>query len=549
MAPASFVDHGVPVAADESRSAAVCTNAQGERRFVIAARGYVLVVDPATGDCRQLPFPAGLVDYPFASIGARDGLFYTGAGHLFMALDPFAPAWRFHSCPVPGESIIAFSLAEGPDGAIYASTYPGCHLFRYDPVTQAIAAFGRMDETQEYVSHLAVDDAGWVYLGIGTERKNLLAYHPATGERRQLLPDCARTRGAGHVHLGTDGQVYGHWGEGWHRYHAGTGMPVPESETAPWLYTGQGYNRIHRSADLAVRHFSLPDRELVLRERPITLGYESRGAHLAPMVAGPDGNLYGTAMHPLQFYTYRPAEQKLINYGGRAVEKGGGGNICAYAVQGAVIAGAAYAGGLFYLFDPAMPVTNDGQGDRNPRLVARHEEIHRPRCALAHPDGRHIIWGGFAGYGAVGGALAIHDLVTGTAQLLSDQEVAADQSTLCLGALAGGDLIGGTSILAPGGARPRAAEAVLYRLDWATGKVAWRSAPIPGAREIALLAVDRHQRVHAITGDSLYFAFDPASPRCSAATTCHRTAQSCGTDALRPGRPDLRPSGGRHLPD
>lgn len=525
----AFIDHGIPVQADESRSGAVCANAQGERRLVITARGYVLVVHPDTGDCRQLPFPEGLVDYPFASIGARDGLFYTGAGHLFMVLDPFEPAWRFHASPAPGESIMAFSLAEGPDGAIYASTYPHCHLFRYDPATQDFTGFGPMDETQEYVSHLAVDATGWVYLGIGTERKNLLAFHPAIGERRQLLPESARTRGAGHVHLGADGQVYGHWGEGWHRFEGGRGSALPESEVSPWLYTGHGYNRIHRSADLRLVRLSLPDRELVLGERTLALRYESQGAHLAPMVAGPDGNLYGTSMHPLQFYTYRPAEGRLVNYGGKAVERGGGGNICAYAVQGGMIAGAAYAGGFFHLFDPKSPVAPG-----NPRLAAIHDEIHRPRCALAHPDGRHIIWGGFAGYGAVGGALAIYDLATGTDEVLPNQAVVPDQSTLCLGALEGGDLMGGTSILAPGGAQPRASEAVLYRLDWATRKVRWRCTPIPGAREIALLAVEGGRRVHAITGDSCYFAFDPETRE----VLCRHDLSSCGEvvrDGLRPG--------------
>ncbi|WP_233354959.1 hypothetical protein [Paenibacillus sp. JZ16] len=53
----AFERIGVPADVDESRSAAVCRRDDGAERIVIAARGYVLIVDPETGSCSQLYFP------------------------------------------------------------------------------------------------------------------------------------------------------------------------------------------------------------------------------------------------------------------------------------------------------------------------------------------------------------------------------------------------------------------------------------------------------------------------------------------------------------
>lgn len=516
MVDPRFIDHGIPAPADESRSAALCLHPDGRQRLVIAARGWALVVDPQSGACTQLPFPEGLVEYPFTSLSSRDGLFYTGAGPLFLVLDPFALTWRFCGRPAEGEEIAAFSLAEAPDGTIYGASYPHCHLYRFDQATNRFEEFGSMDEQQKYPFHLAADTEGWVYLGIGTEQMNLVGYCPSTGERRQLLPEEARVKGTGHVHRGLDDLVYAHFGQGWLRLHGGGALPVAEGAVSPPTYTGSGYSRIYGSfgSGLELVALDLPGHEAQFREPAsgrtwrVGLAYESQGAQLAPMVGGPDGKLYGTSMHPLQLYTYDPATERLQNWGGQVALGGGGGNICAWAVQGATLAGSAYPGGRFHLLETTRPI-----GPGKPRLAASHEEIHRPRCALAHPDGRHVIWGGFAGYGQVGGGLAIYDLGSGQDQLLPNAALLPDHSTLSLGALPGGDLIGGTSVLAPGGAQPRAHEGELYRLDWATRRVLWRCVPVAGAREIALLAVDERGLVHALTGDSLYFVFDPESQR------------------------------------
>ena len=143
-----------------------------------------------------------------------------------------------------------------------------------------------------------------------------------------------------------------------------------------------------------------------------------------------------------------------------------------------------------------------------PGIVAIHDEIHRPRSAAAHIDGKHMIFGGFAGYGDVGGGLCIYNCETGEDIFIENKDLLPYQSTLCIRTLANGDLICGTSVETPGGAHPKVSEGELYRLDWKTKEVIYHVAPIPQAREISLMEIDKAQRLHCITSKSIYFVFD-----------------------------------------
>src|SRR5690606_4275613 len=162
---------------------------QGEARLVIAARGYVVIVDPHDRSCKQVPFPEQLVDYPFASYSSEGGMFYTGAGDMFMVLDPFAGLFIDYVRPgLPGE-IIGFSFAEDSDGAIYCASYPLCRLFKYNPGIRTLTAIGRLDPEEQYPFSLAIDRYGWIYGGIGTERSTIAALKPHTSQAHSLVMD------------------------------------------------------------------------------------------------------------------------------------------------------------------------------------------------------------------------------------------------------------------------------------------------------------------------------------------------------------------------
>lgn len=519
----TFADHGIAVHADESRTAAVCIRRDGACRFVIAARGYVLVVDPVTGESRQLFFSNGIKEYPFASYSDRNGMYYTGAGRQFMMLDPFSATFLHVEEPAPPqETAVGFSFAEDDHGHLYATTYPGCRLLRFDPVRRESIDLGPMDPQEMYAFHIAAGKDGWVYAGIGTERGNIAAVHPATGRVRSLVPESERVRGTGYVHLGQDGCVYGRYPAStdagpWYRLEGGEAFAVPGEAVPQEDYSGAGFSKVHRAfpPPWTLIRFSLQDKELVIRngidgaESTIELSYSSAGADLSPLVAC-EGNIYGTSNHPLHMFRYNPAENVLTDYGGKLIERGGGGNICAFAIQERKMVGAAYAGGHLHLFDMQQPFSSAAGKLRNPQLVAVHGEVHRPRCALAHPDKEHVIYGGFAGYGAVGGGLGIYNVVTGEDSILTNDQLLKHHSTLCLAALTGGDLLGGTSIESPGGGHPKEREGRLYRLDWPGRRIVYSTVPVQGARGIVMMVVDKRGLVHGFTDHMKYFVYNEA---------------------------------------
>ncbi|WP_284642288.1 hypothetical protein [Paenibacillus silviterrae] len=511
-----FICLGTPVRADETRSAAVCTSADGKQLVVLAARGYVVIVDPETGDCRQTAFPERLIDYPFGSIATSSGLFITGAGPLLMVLDPFLGQFIRWFRPAPEEEIIGMAFAEDREGTMYATTYPGCKLLRLELSQGQVEELVQLDPLQKYAMTLAASEDGWIYAGIGTQTAVVAGFEPRSGALRKVS---AAGRGAGEVHLGEDGQVYAalpaaEGGRRWFRMARGEAVPMEGSAVAPSLYFGTGYNKLHRnlSGRRRVMQYQLAEGELVLSdgesETALPLSYEGNGTALSPMFLGPDGRIYGTSNHPLHLYSYEPGAAGMVTYGGKTVEKGGGGNICAYASQGELLFGAAYAGGHLHVLDTTKPLAGESGGSRNPRLLYSNERIHRPRCMLAHPDGEHVLYGGFPGYGMVGGALGVLHVPTESVTVYEHHELCPYQSTLGLAALSCGDVIGATSVETPGGAEPIAKQAELYRFDWKSRAVSARWAPVPGAKEISMIAVDRMERIHGLTSDSIYFVFD-----------------------------------------
>lgn len=510
------IDYGIPVSAEEERTSAICMNAAGDCRFVIAAKGFVIIVNLEEGHIKQVFFPGNNEEYPYTSFSSN-GLFYTGAANMFMVLDPFLEQFIYYKVIENGEEIVGFSFAEDIAGDIYFTSYPHCHLLRYSPTTTDLQDYGSMDTTEKYPGSIAVDQTGWAYIGIGTEKRNIVACDLEKGLKKDLIIESQREKGTGYVYLGEDGFVYGHMGATsspqWYRFSNGEFENMEEEKLSHSFHTGTGFQRIHRyqEGNYRIEKYSLAEGviQLVHREtgqtKDINFNYTSDGAKLSTIYHGPDDHIYGTSMHPLQFFQFDCTSDKITNFGGEVMEEGGGGNIAAYASHDNLLVGAAYAGGKLYVFDTTKKIRKN----ENPKLVLQEESIHRPRCAIALKDTEHIIWGGFPGYGMVGGSLGIYHPKTGNNELLTHEKIVKNHSTICLGELSCGDILGGTSIETPGGAESREKEARLYVLDWKSRRVKYSFVPIEGAREIVQLFIDQFDRVHCLTEQSIYFVCDP----------------------------------------
>lgn len=531
-----FESLGYPVRADETRSAAVCRNVSGEERIVIAARGYLLIVDPDNGSCRQLPFPDLCREYPFAAMSTRSGLLCTGAGTCLYVLDPFKAEYIARFEVPPGEEHAGFAFAEDERGTVYATTYPGSYLLSKDAAMQECRVVTRLDSDRTYAMTLAAGSDGWIYAGLGTSSPAVAAVHADSGEVKTITVNGNAAPGSAQVHRGQDGRVYARIpnsshpsaaaAENWYIIENGQERPIPEASVSPSLYRGEGYRKLHQdlsngrsllSWELSEMRISIQHADGTRSEIP--LHHEGNAAELSPIFAGPDGNLYGTSNHPLHFYRYEPDRRRIMKYGSDMIQKGGGGNIAAYASQGSKIIGAAYAGGLIHVMDTSrdwegirQPASREtdmvSPSLRNPRLIYADNRVHRPRCAVSLNDGIHVLYGGFPGYGAVGGGLGIVNVDEESVTMLGHEQVIPEQSTVSLAVLPEGIVIGGTSIETPGGGHSSSKEAVLYAWDWASRSVTGSWVPIAGAREISGLCPGHGGDVYGITSDSILFRFD-----------------------------------------
>ncbi|WP_054955594.1 hypothetical protein [Paenibacillus dakarensis] len=516
----SFERIGVPADVDESRSAAVCRRDDGSERIVIAARSYVLIVDPETGGCTQLYFPEGEGQYPYASTSDSRGWFYTGAGSYCYVVDPFIPAFVGQFSVPEGEDGAGFAFAVRGDGRVYATTYPGSYLVELDAAADSSHTLCRLDSERKYAMTLACGSGGRIYAGLGTTSPAIASFHEETGTLRIVVEGPQDMPGSAAVHLGCDGSIYGRMpsaegGEEWYRMGEHGAERVPEEEVSPSYYKGTGYNKLHMElgGGRTLLEWQLADRQIIILEadgglKRIPLTYKGGGTTLSTVFGGPDGVLYGTSNHPLHLITYDPDTRLLTDWGGNIVERGGGGNIPAYAAQDSIIVGAAYAGGMVYLLDTTKELSAEEGPLRNPRLIYENAAVHRPRCAAAHPDGRHVLYGGYPGYGAAGGGLGIVDVQTAQVEMLEHRDTVSGQSTISLTVLPDGRVFGGTSIETPGGGKSTAEEAVLYELNLPARKVIRQWKPIPGAKEIAQLASGEEGILYGLTSESVFFIFD-----------------------------------------
>lgn len=534
-----YLDLGRVANAQEARSCAMTKGSDGHWHLVILSSGFVVSTDLNTAKSTFCPFPEGYVAYPFGSMGTRTGKVCFGAGKMFYEFDPATCAYTLcHVINTSGkdDTCEAWSPFEDRSGRIWFGAYPVTHLMSYDPKTGIFTEHGIMAEDQSYLTSIAEDKTGWIYCGMGTIAPTIAAFNPNTGEKRiiarsELPGDCAEVR------LATDGNVYGALKGSSHgscymrekEWHLLEGGAYLEAATAPFqtFYAFSGFDAIHCPFE---NHPRILEQDLVDHRLTylhpdtgetvtVSLDYDVAGAELSPITLGPDGKIYGTTNHPIQIFTYDPSSGVLTNFGRRPFARriSGWGNICAYASQGSILAGAAYCGGFIVRIDTNQSICS-AQDDVNPHCEAAFNELLRPRSAAALPDGKTVAFSGFNIYGKAGGGMVLYDCDAGTCHLIPNGKLLPGHSTLAILPLSKTRLLCGTSIQVPGGGKPVAAEGALFEYDLETETVLFHTAPISQAEEISHLVQDTDGKVHGITGNGVYFTWDPSTR--TILTTC-----------------------------
>lgn len=515
-AQSGFVDHGVPVPLAENRGVVAAQDKNG-RNVVIASvmdlspRGWVLVTDIDREKTEQVWLPEEAGNEPTYSVMfSSKGRFYTTSGAYILELDIESRRWAF--CGNPADVPLYLSFTEGRDGTIYAGSYAGCRLIALDPAIRQATDLGAMDPGEMYLSRLATDDKGWVYCGIGVARFNLVAFNPKTKERRQLVDESRRKPGTCLVSSGAKGKAYGNIEGAWYVLYDGAKSPLPAGESPPPECTGYiGWGGIlNRLPDgRQITRYSADGKWFDVndpgsgRSKRVKIDYQSEGAYIRFVVAGPGGKVWGSSGHPAWAFIFDPKTRKTEILGKARSWQ-------AIDWLGDKVFSAEYSGGWLSAFDSTRPWTGEGKGVAdNPRVLGEFApDINQPFAALVHPDWRHVLMSGWPGYGYVGGGLAIFDLQTGQSHLLKHSELVPEQSTVQLAALRNGDIIAGTSISGGHGTKPVAKEGMIYVLSWKTRTVVHRAVPVPEAEGVDGLVVARDGLVYGITTPPALFVFD-----------------------------------------
>ena len=137
-------------------------------------------------------------------------------------------------------------------------------------------------------------------------------------------------------------------------------------------------------------------------------------------------------------------------------------------------------------WNPALAWAGPNRGDTNsnPLFLGENREVmNRPHKLLPLPDGKTIVMGGTAGYGANGGGLVFWDNKARTKLQIKHADIIPEHSTLSMVALSGGKILGGSTVRPGTGGEKKASIAELYIMDAATKRVEWRKAILPDAHE------------------------------------------------------------------
>jgi hypothetical protein len=524
---AGFADHGVaaPVAQAVWSGGVPAIDGAGRRIILFKLWGQTppaayVMVDAETGKTTTID-PGFNNTGSYATFLSPANRFYDTLADRFIEFDP-ASRKVIPVGKIPPD--FALTLTIGDNGVIYAGMYPNGELVGFDPGTRTLTDFGPLakEDWPQYL-YLATDDKGWVYACINFKRGNIIAFNPLSGEKRQIYPEDKRGfRYGAEIWRGRNGRVYGRLGkEGWWRLHDGAGEMIdgePEVERAVFTSTVTPPGRWADGSAFA--DLSVPGRRVSVIDagaagpRQVLFDYPCAGRPIYSMIAGPDKKIYGATGIPLRVFCFDPATGRIENRGLADY----GGHVNQWVRQGNALYGAVYSGGELLEYDPSKPFEDApiGRG-ANPRLAFKKDEARdlygRPHAVLAHPDGRHVLVGGNPARGLAGGGLLIYDTGTGEGTILTRDDLIKDQGITALAALPNGDVVVGTTTEAATGGAATAREAVVYRLDWKSKKIAARWIPVAGLKSIGDLITGPDGLVYGLAAPDHFFVIDPADGR------------------------------------
>jgi len=517
-----FSDHGVCTPLSNHRGIVATCDGAGKDialAWLMDHRGCyeLLLVDAATGQAEEYPIPAPTGgDSPFASILSSANKYYTHFGNQFLEFDPAQRKYTFVHGTAPQ---MAMAMTEDDNGLIWSASYPQSGVVSYNPKTGDFKDYGHIYKQTwaQYPRYVACDDAGWVYLGIGSTASQVVALDPATGQGTPLLTDAERVHGSGAVYRDVNGKVYGQTGgaEGkWVELYRGQRTDLdkpPALKKKPYIAASQSLFHQRFPDGKVLKEFDTIEKVMVVEDPQtqestrLTFDYASEGAHVMAMCAAPDGTMCGGSAFPFRFFSHNPRTDEWMRAAAFL-------QFNTVVRQGDRWYTGGYGHGFLLEWDPTKPWKNTKQGDAesNPLWLAMaNPDINRPHDLLAHPDGKTLVLAGTPGYGLTGGGLMFWDREKKEAQVVKHTELVPDHSPMSLVALPGGKLLIGTTIAAGTGGQVKAKVAELAILDLATKQIEWHEPLLPEVQNYTDMMLSANDLVYGFADRRRFFVFSP----------------------------------------
>jgi len=470
----------------------------------------IVAVNPLTGEAEVFsgPLPSEMGAYAMAL--GPDGQIYLGTCIRAHVLRLDWKQRRLVDLGRPSETeqyIWGFAL--GTDKKLYGCTSPNGKLVRYDPATDKAEDLGRMDPKEELARSIASDDKGFIYVGIGTAARHLVAYEISTGRRQNILPAELSGIGTCGVSVGADGKAYGAAGGQSLRLEGWEAVPIPAEQCpgGPPLILADGRAVSYDGRSISV---SDPMTSQAIQKRVI---YQGKGMCPYRIGLGPDGRLYGSTLVPLHFFRADPDSEHWEKIG-----ELGGGEFYSFIAHKDVLVGAAYGAlATIMIYRPDKPFAPDKAPGGNPWLIHYKGENSgwRPKAMIDGPEDKVYI-GAMPGYGELGGPMCVLDPATGKVDVY--RHLVQDQSVIALAELPDGLIVGGTTVIGGSGSHETQKDGKIFLWDPKRREKLFEAVAVPGQKGVEALAVGPDGLVYGFAScggqnGSTFFVFDPAAQK------------------------------------
>ncbi|UFU07593.1 hypothetical protein [Ruania halotolerans] len=484
--------------------------------------------------------PYGASSQRALAISPVDGTVYFGTsdvGHIYRYV-PGADDVE-HLAELP-DGVRAWGMAVDAEGTPWFGAYPTGALYSLDPASGVVTDHGQAIAGEQYVVAIA-PVADTVYVGTGANAK-LAAFDRASGDFTEIAMP------AGHsgtnitaldvrddlMFVSTTSMhvrdlVTGEWVDEISGANARVSPISPTDPDAVYLRQGSEVKRYDlrtgaitgtgKAPNATPESWSWIERDdsgyfltLTYWNQGRTYGWnldaggsfylvpdvQGAGAPLISLGTGPLGNIYaGAFLSPPGSGRYDPDGEGIELLNGTSQVEGWG------TFDGNVVFGR-YPQGSVYLYDPEQP-WNYGSNPDTPPLELGNG-VSRPQSLIeltAVPD--TVAVASVPKPGEHGGAITLWQPYAGTHTVY--RNVVPDQTPVGF-VQNDGLLLGGTSIDGGYGIDPITDEAVLFAWDPVTTETLWTTAPIPGARTLAGLAVDDDGHLWGVADSRTVFEFD-----------------------------------------